>query len=102
MSKYYRVMSLDEYNKVDSITPIAFKKRMKWFTKDIEFIRYRVCDGKFNNSNYDCTKYTHLIEYEIIGNLQKVTDNEYMLDRRKMYNIKVKQYNKLGEVINHV
>ena len=50
--KLHRLMCKAEYNRVDNTSPFSWQSKAKWFSDDIEFIKSRVGDGKFNNSGF--------------------------------------------------
>ena len=78
----YRAMCLEEYKNTKD-NSFSFIKRYKWFSNNIEFIKDRVKDGKFNNSIFVKGMYTHLIKLEIDDEyITKLNEKEYMLDRR--------------------
>lgn len=86
-----------EYDRVDNTSPFS------WQSDDIEFIKTRVSDGKFNNSGFVDGRYNYLIIYGIIDNnskLKRVSDKEVMLYRKDVPMIKVISVNKLGIMNN--
>ena len=71
----------------------------KWFSDDIEFIKSRVSDGKFNNSSFVGGRYDYLVIYDVTDNndkLKRVSDKEVMLYRKDAPMIKVNGVNKVG------
>ena len=92
-----------EYDRVDNTSPFSWQSKAKWFSDDIEFIKTRVGDGKFNNSNFVEGRYDYLIIYDIIDNnskLKRVSDKEVMLYRKDAPMIKVNCVTKVGIVGN--
>ena len=99
--KLYRVMSEQEFNNVANDKPFAWKSKFKWFSPNKEFVLNRVRDGKFNNSNFDNRRYTHLVEYLVEDNLkvlQTVSTYEVMLARKDEPLIKVLGILKIGDL----
>lgn len=67
----------------------AWIRRFKWFSPNIEWIKSRVQDGKFNNSNSCLSRYSRLLQFEWNGlkhDFQSI--NEIQFDRRKNPTIK--------------
>lgn len=86
----YRAMCEEEFIKTMKYKVPNFKKRFKWFSTNIDFIVNRVKDGKFNNSKFEQSRYTHVIEFEWDGkNADWLNSNEIQFDRRKNPNIKL-------------
>ena len=88
-----------EYDRVDNTSPFSWQSKAKWFSSDIEFIKSRVSDGKFNNSSFIDGRYNYLIIYDIIDDnskLNRVSDKEVMLYRKDAPMIKMNSVNKLG------
>ena len=99
--KLYRAMSEQEFNNVTNDRPFAWKSKFKWFSPNKEFVLNRVRDGKFNNSNFDNRRYTHLVEYLVEDNLkvlQTVSTHEMMLARKDEPLIKVLSVLKIGDL----
>ena len=99
--KLYRAMSEQEFNNVTNDRPFAWKSKSKWFSPNKEFVLNRVRDGKFNNSNFDNRRYTHLVEYLVEDNLkvlQTVSTHEMMLARKDEPLIKVLGILKIGDL----
>ena len=97
--KLYRLMRKAEYDRVDSTSPFSWQSKAKWFSDDIEFIKSRVSDGKFNNSSFVDGRYDYLVVYDIADNndkLKRVSDKEVMLYRKDVPMIKVISVNKIG------
>ena len=97
--KLYRLMCKAEYDRVDSTSPFSWQSKAKWFSDDIEFIKSRVSDGKFNNSSFVDGWYDYLVVYDIADNndkLKRVSDKEVMLYRKDAPMIKVISVNKIG------
>lgn len=93
-------MSEQEFNNVTNDRPFAWKSKFKWFSPNKEFVLNRVRDGKFNNSNFDNRRYTHLVEYLVEDNLkvlQTVSTYEVMLARKEEPLLKVLNVVKIGE-----
>lgn len=100
--KLYRLMSEKEFNSISPDKPFSWKGKFKWFSPNKDFILNRVKDGKFNNSNFDNKRYTHLVEYVIndYRNVLKVVSNyEIMLARKDEPLITVLQVSKVGEML---
>ena len=88
-----------EYDRVDNTSPFSWKSKAKWFSDDIEFIKSRVSDGKFNNSSFVEGRYDYLVVYDIVDSdcrLKRVSDKEVMLYRKDAPMIKVNSVNKIG------
>ena len=71
----------------------------KWFSDDIEFIKSRVSDGKFNNSSFVGGRYDYLVIYDVTDNndkLKRISNKEVMLYRKDAPMIKVNGVNKVG------
>ena len=97
--KLYRLMCKAEYDRVDDKSPFSWQSKAKWFSDDIEFIKSRVSDGKFNNSDVVEVRYQFLVVYDVTdGNskLKRVSNKEVMLYRKDAPMIKVNSVNKLG------
>ena len=98
----YRLMSKLEFDSVSEDRPFSWNSNFKWFSPNKDFILNRVKDGKFNNSNFDNKRYTHLVEYTIndYRNVLKVVSNyEIMLARKDEPLITVLQVSKVGEML---
>lgn len=99
--KLYRAMSEQEFNNVTNDRPFAWKSKFKWFSPNKEFVLNRVRDGKFNNSNFDNRRYTHLVEYLVEDNLKvlrTVSTHEMMLARKDEPLLKVLSVLKIGDL----
>ena len=97
--KLYRLMCKAEYDRVDNTSPFSWLSKAKWFSDDIEFIKSRVGDGKFNNSGFVEGRYDYLVVYDIADNnnkLNRVSDKEVMLYRKDAPMIKVNSVIKIG------
>ena len=97
--KLYRLMCKAEYDRVDNTSPFSWRSKAKWFSDDIEFIKSRVGDGKFNNSSFVEDRYGYLVVYDVTDNnnkLKRVSDKELMLYRKDAPMLKVNSVNKLG------
>lgn len=73
--------------------------KAKWFSDDIEFIKSRVGDGKFNNSSFAEGRYDYLVVYDVVDSycrLKRVSDKEVMLYRKDAPMIKVVSVYKIG------
>lgn len=85
----YRVMCKEEYDSY-LLGDNVFIHRYKWFTPSKEFLK-RITDGKFNNSNFKKDRYTHGIvfslPYKQLKYFKKVSEREFMLDRRDTQNV---------------
>ena len=95
----YRLMCKDEFDRVDSKSPFSWQGKAKWFSDDIEFIKSRVGDGKFNNSSFVEGRYDYLVVYDVVDSdcrLKRVSDKELMLYRKDAPMIKVVSVNKMG------
>ena len=96
--KLYRLMCKTEYDMVDNTSPFSWLSKAKWFSGDIEFIKSRVGDGKFNNSCFVEGRYDYLVTYDVTDNnnkLKRVSDKEVMLYRKDAPMIKVNSVSKL-------
>ena len=92
-----------EYDRVDITTPFSWQSKAKWFSDDIEFIKSRVSDGKFNNSSFVEGRYDYLVVYDVVDNnekLKRVSDKEVMLYRKDAIMVKVISVNKIGMNFN--
>ena len=92
-----------EYDRVDITTPFSWQSKAKWFSDDIEFIKSRVSDGKFNNSSFVEGRYDYLVVYDVVDNnekLKRVSDKEVMLYRKDALMVKVISVNKIGMNFN--
>ena len=97
--KLYRLMCKAEYDRVDNTSPFSWQSKAKWFSDDIEFIKSRVGDGKFNNSSFVGGRYEYLVVYDVTDDnnkLKRVSDTEMMLYRKDAPMIKVNGVNKIG------
>lgn len=97
--KLYRLMCKAEYDRVDNTSPFSWQSKAKWFSDDIEFIKSRVSDGKFNNSSFVDGRYDYLVVYDVVNKntkLRRVSDKEVMLYRKDAPMIKVISVNKIG------
>lgn len=95
-------MSKEEFDNVTHDRPFSWNSKFKWFSPNKDFILNRVKDGKFNNSNFDNKRYTHLVEYVIndYRNVLKIVSNyEIMLARKDEPLITVLQVSKVGEML---
>ena len=96
--KLHRLMCKAEYDRVDNTSPFSWQSKAKWFSDDIEFIKSRVGDGKFNNSGFVEGRYDYLIIYDVVDDrnkLKRVSDKEVMLYRKDAPMIKVNSVSKL-------
>ena len=101
--KLYRLMCKVEYDGVGITTPFSWQSKAKWFSDDIEFIKSRVSDGKFNNSSFVEGRYDYLVVYDVVDNnekLKRVSDKEVMLYRKDAPMVKVISVNKIGMNFN--
>ena len=90
-----------EFYRVDNTSPFSWQSKAKWFSDDIEFIKSRVGDGKFNNSNFVEGRYEYLVIYDVIDDndkLKRVSDKEVMLYRKDAPMIKVNVVIKAGNI----
>lgn len=90
-----------EFDRVDNTSPFSWQSKAKWFSDDIEFIKSRVGDGKFNNSNFVEGRYEYLVIYDVIDDndkLKRVSDKEVMLYRKDAPMIKVNVVIKAGNI----
>ena len=97
--KLHRLMCKAEYDRVDNTSPFSWQSKAKWFSDNIEFIKSRVGDGKFNNSGFVEGRYDYLIIYDVVDDrnkLKRVSDKEVMLYRKDAPMIKVNSVNKIG------
>ena len=97
--KLYRLMCKAEYDRVDNTSPFSWQSKAKWFSDDIEFIKSRVSDGKFNNSGFVEGRYDYLVVYDVVDDndkLKRISDKEVMLYRKDAPMIKMNSINKLG------
>ena len=84
-------MCKEEAEGVSFNSPLSWNSRFKWFTDDPKFLD-RVSDGKFNNSKFAMSRYTHLAKYfvECPELLVRVSNSELMLSRRNAPMAKIK------------
>ena len=89
-----------EYDRVDNTSPFSWQSKAKWFSDDIEFIKSRVSDGKFNNSSFVDGRYDYLVVYDVVDNnkLKRASYKEVMLYRKDAPMIKVNSVNKIGVI----
>lgn len=89
----YRAMSESEFNETMKSGKADFNiKRFKWFSPSLEFIQSRVRDGKFNNSKFAVSRYTHIIAFDAdVTKADWHIGNEIQFDRRKNPKISVIQ-----------
>jgi len=91
----YRAMCEEEYlNTLKEKQPV-FIKRFKWFSHNLNFIKSKVKDGKFNNSQFVPDRYKYVLSFKVydIYKVDFITRNEVQVDRRKNVNIQL-----IGEV----
>lgn len=80
----YRAMCQDEYMETVKNKEAVFHKRFKWFTENLDFIRNRVKDGKFNNSHIVKDRYDIVVKFEAdISKALRLNENELQFDRRR-------------------
>lgn len=99
--KLYRLMCKAEYDRVDNTSPFSWQSKAKWFSDDIEFIKSRVGDGKFNNSGFVEGRYDYLVVYDVTDDndkLKRASDKEAMLYRKDAPMVKVDSVNKIGMI----
>ena len=102
MVKLYRLVCKAEYDRVDNTSPFSWQSKAKWFSDDINFIKSRVSDGKFNNSGFVDGRYDYLVVYDIVDDnnkLKRVSDKEVMLYRKDAPMIKVNSVIKIGTMV---
>ena len=91
----YRAMCKEEADRTTRV-PDWSMKRFKWFSPNLDWIKSRVLDGKFNNSRHK-PKYDYLCEFEWDGlKSDFVSTNEIQFDRRRNPNIKLVKKIKVG------
>lgn len=89
MIKLYRAMCKEEYIKTYNIGKPSFFKKHKWFSLNLQWVKQRVQNEKFNNSNFIKTRYTHLCEFNWDGNnADFISKNEIQFNVRKNPKIK--------------
>ena len=83
----YRAVCLDEANKtLDFQTLQYYRNREKCFSPNLEWIKTRVQDGKFNNSNSDTNRYKYLLKFEFNDDVVSkfvICNNEWKTNNRK-------------------
>ena len=86
----YRAMCKEEWYKTEQRGSPDFHKRYKWFSPSLEWIHYRVRDGRFNNSSFKQGAYDYVAAFEWDGErVDRATTNELQFDRRRNPNIKL-------------
>ncbi len=90
--KLYRAMCNEEFQSMKSINRLSWNSKFKWFGTE-EFVKSRVQDGKFNNSNFISDRYSILIEFDFddntLNHFNKCGYKEFMLNIRKVPLIKI-------------
>lgn len=94
----YRAMSNEEFQSMKTINRLAWNSKFKWFGTE-EFVKSRVLDGKFNNSNFVNDRYVKLVEFDFedsaMGHFSKCGHNEFMLNIHKVPLVKIKSWKSL-------
>ena len=90
----YRAMCPEEADKTLESKRLQFKNKNKWFSFHLnDFIRSRVQDGKFNNSNFEKDRYVRVLEFEFNDSSLEYFSNvgykELMLNVRKVPLVKL-------------
>jgi len=66
---------------------LSFKKKFKWFGRDLDWVKSRIQDGEFNNSKFVPDRYEYLLQFKIndiyLSQFSKVGKKELMLNVRK-------------------
>lgn len=97
----YRAMSSEEARDTLTSKQAAFVKRFKWFSPDLNWIKSRVKDGKFNNSKFKQDRYDVILAFTLPKEnfdkyfMQINNSKEYMLDLRKSNSVKWLKVEKL-------
>lgn len=81
----HRAMCEAEYLRTLAGKSPSFVTRFKWFTTNLDFLKQRVQDGKFNNSRYKVDAYLHIVTFEVedLSQADWVRGNEIQYDRRR-------------------
>lgn len=80
----YRAMCKEELEKTVGSGRPDFKKRFKWFSHNLEWVKSRVMGGEFNNSKFAKGRYDYLCKFEWDGKKADfMSANEIQFDRRK-------------------
>lgn len=91
----YRAMSLSEFKLTMRNKKLSFgsNSKFKWFSPSLRFIKSRVRDGKFNNSDSVHDRYDHIVKFTFtktsLDVFKNVGNNELMLNVRKVPFIRV-------------
>ena len=86
----YRAMCDAEFHQTLRSQCPVFVHRFKWFSPNREFIKNRVMDGKFNNSQFKPERYTQLIKFTISDQSVQFfsqEQKEWKLDRRMSHQV---------------
>lgn len=86
--KIYRAMCYKELLRTVHNKEPDFIRRFKWFSPDIDWVKNRVMDNKFNNSKYVPGRYYYLCEFDWDNTKEAVYNKEIKLDRRDNTKIK--------------
>lgn len=93
--KLFRAMCDAEFQAMNSINRLSWNSKFKWFGTE-EFVKSRVLDGKFNNSNFVNDRYVKLVEFDFedstMEQFNKCGHNEFMLNIRKVPLIKINSW----------
>lgn len=82
--RIYRAMCKEEYDDTLRHGKPSFTRRYKWFSHDLDWIRERVQDGKFNNSKYKKDRYEYLLCFDWDGEKHDHWNRyEIQFDRRR-------------------
>lgn len=92
MLEIYRAMCDKELEDMTKFNSLSWNSKFKWFGTE-EFVKTRVQDNKFNNSNFVTDRYNNLVKFIIDDNSLNYFDKcgykEFMLSRRKANNVKI-------------
>ena len=90
--KLFRAMCNEELRDMKAINKLSWNSKFKWFGTE-DFVKSRVLDGKFNNSNFVNDRYSNLIEIDFddasLKHFSKCGYNEFMLNIRKVPLVKI-------------
>jgi hypothetical protein len=100
MITLYRAMCKEELDDMFKNNKLSFKKRFKWFGT-LEFVIFRVKDGKFNNSRLVEDRYKYLVKFMFsessLQHFSKCGFKEFMLDVRKTPLISLLSFELIGD-----
>lgn len=82
-------MCKEEFEQTVYFGRASFLRKTKWFSSNLDWIKIRVQDGKFNNSAFAKDRYTHICQFEAdISKADWVSTNEIQFSSRRNPSIK--------------